>query len=88
MTNTYHTETAQRKPGILGVIGQRVELRKRGRQYQGLCPFHQERTPSFMVNEDKGVFYCHSCHVGGDVIKFVELIEQTDFRGRLENPRD
>ena len=50
----------------------------------GLCPFHEEKTPSFTVNEEKQVFYCHGCHVGGDVIRFVELIERTDFKGALK----
>ena len=72
------------RPSILEVVGQRVELRRAGRQYHGLCPFHSEKTPSFTVNADRGVFYCHGCHVGGDVIRFVELIEQTDFKGAVK----
>lgn len=72
------------KPSTTEVIGQRVELRRVGREFVGLCPFHGEKTPSFTVNEDKGVFYCHGCHEGGDVIRFVELIEQTDFKGALK----
>jgi hypothetical protein len=72
------------QPSIISVIGQRVELRRAGREYKGLCPFHSENTPSFTVNEDKGVFYCHGCHIGGDVIRFVELTDGTDFKGALE----
>ena len=73
------------KPGILEVIGRAgVELRRVGRQYRGLCPFHAEKTPSFTVHEEKQVFYCHGCHAGGDVIRFVELVEQTNFKGALK----
>jgi hypothetical protein len=46
-------------------------LRKRGREWWGLCPFHQERTPSFAVSMEKGVWRCHGCHRGGDLVSFV-----------------
>ena len=72
------------KPSIVAVIGERVELHKAGKECIGLCPFHAEKTPSFTVNVDKGLFYCHGCHAGGDVIRFVELIEQTDFKGAVK----
>jgi CHC2 zinc finger len=69
---------------ILEVIGRRVELRRAGKEHLGLCPFHAEKTPSFTVSVKKQVFYCHGCHIGGDAIRFVELIEQTDFKGALK----
>jgi CHC2 zinc finger len=72
------------KPSILPVVSKYVELRKVGRQYRGLCPFHAERTASFFVDEEKALFYCHSCRTGGDIIRFIELIEQTDFKGALK----
>ena len=72
------------KPNIVEVVGGRVDLRRTGKEYVGLCPFHAERTPSFTVNTEKGFFYCHGCHAGGDVIRFVELIEQTDFKGAVK----
>src|SRR5882672_5109314 len=50
-------------------------LKKRGRNYQARCPFHQERTPSFNVNPEMGVFKCFGCGVGGDVFKFLMLTE-------------
>jgi len=65
---------------IIDVIAQHIELRQHGREFWGLCPFHAEKTPSFAVNPDKGVFYCHGCHAGGDAITFIEKIEGIDFK--------
>lgn len=53
------------KFSITEVVGRYVNLRKRGKEFTGLCPFHSEKTPSFTVNEEKGLFYCHGCHQGG-----------------------
>jgi DNA primase len=64
---------------IVQVIGEVVALRKAGATFKGLCPFHQEKTPSFNVNRDKGVFKCFGCGAGGDVVKFVELHEKLTF---------
>jgi CHC2 zinc finger len=64
---------------ILEVIGQHVALRKQGREHVGLCPFHAEKTPSFSVNADKGVFYCRGCGLGGDLITFVQKFDGCDF---------
>src|SRR5579875_157603 len=68
---------------LLDVVQQHVRLRKQGREYVGLCPFHQERTASFSVNEQKQSWYCFGCQRGGDVFEFVALIEKTDFSGAL-----
>src|SRR5579884_1218588 len=68
---------------LLDVVQQHVRLRKQGREYVGLCPFHQERTASFSVNEQKQSWYCFGCQRGGDVFAFVALIEKTDFAGAL-----
>lgn len=59
------------KFNIVDYIGRYVQLRRRGRNYVGLCPFHQEKTPSFTVNEDKQFFHCFGCSVGGDLIDFL-----------------
>ncbi len=64
---------------IVSVIGDVVTLRKTGSTWKGLCPFHQEKTPSFNVNKDKGFFKCFGCGAGGDVVKFVELYEKLSF---------
>ena len=58
---------------IVSVIERGHALAQDGRDVQGPCPFHQEKTPSFNVNPDKGFFKCFGCGVGGDVVKFVEL---------------
>jgi DNA primase len=55
---------------LVSVIGQSVRLIKKGREYAGLCPFHNEKSPSFTVNEDKGFFHCFGCGAHGDVITF------------------
>jgi DNA primase len=64
---------------IVSVIGDVVPLRKTGATWKGLCPFHQEKTPSFNVNGDKGFFKCFGCGVGGDVLSFVELQQKVPF---------
>ncbi len=71
------------RPSIVEVISGYLILKKVGRNYFGLCPFHLDKNPSFTVNEEKGLFYCHGCHEGGDVIRFIELIEGLDFKGAL-----
>lgn len=55
---------------IADVVGAKVKLTKKGREYQGLCPFHNEKTPSFTVNESKGFYHCFGCGAHGDIIKF------------------
>ncbi len=64
---------------ITDLIGQYVQLKKRGRNYFGLCPFHSEKTPSFSVSPDKQIYYCFGCGAGGDVIRFIMNIEGFDF---------
>lgn len=64
---------------ILDVTSQFVDLQKRGRNYFGYCPFHEERTPSFTVNEEKQIFHCFSCGRGGNVFRFMEEIEGYSF---------
>ena len=66
-------------PTSCQVIGDVVSLKRSGATWKGLCPFHGEKTPSFHVNREKGFFHCFGCHVGGDVIKFVELHEKVSF---------
>ena len=69
---------------ILPVVEGYVQLRKAGGIYKGLCPFHQERTPSFVVTPARGTFKCFGCNEGGDAISFIEKIENTDFVGAIE----
>ena len=67
------------KVDLLGYVSQYVTLKKQGREYVGLCPFHAERTPSFSVNAEKGVWHCYGCDAGGDLFKFVQRHENADF---------
>jgi len=64
---------------IVQVIQERVPLKRSGAEWKGLCPFHGEKTPSFHVNGERGVFHCFGCSVGGDVIKFIELFDKVTF---------
>jgi DNA primase len=65
---------------IVQVVQERMPLRRSGVEWKGLCPFHGEKTPSFGVNGEKGVFHCFGCGVGGDVIKFIELYDKVTFQ--------
>jgi DNA primase len=69
---------------ILPLVEEVVRLRKAGGTYKGLCPFHQERTPSFTVSPARGTFKCFGCGEGGDAITFVEKTENVDFIGAIE----
>src|SRR5688572_11298781 len=70
---------------IVGIVTQYVQLKRVGRRFSGLCPFHAEKTPSFSVNQEEGFWYCFgACHRGGDVIDFVREIEHLDFVGSIE----
>ena len=69
---------------IVDTISQYVTLKRSGRNFFGLCPFHKEKTPSFSVSPDKQIFHCFGCGVGGNVIHFVSKIENLDFRETME----
>ncbi len=69
--------------GLVDLISRHVELRRRGREYVGLCPFHAEQTPSFAVNEQKRFYHCFGCGAHGDVLDFVMAVERIDFRTAL-----
>ncbi|HKW59850.1 MAG TPA: DNA primase [Candidatus Dormibacteraeota bacterium] len=72
------------KVDLVKVVSEHVRLTKRNKDYWGLCPFHQEDSPSFHVNPQRQSWYCFGCERKGDVFTFVELIEKTDKRGALQ----
>ncbi len=72
-------DQVQSASNIVDVISQYVKLKKAGRNYKGLCPFHGEKTPSFMVQPEKQIFHCFGCNVGGDVFGFVMKYENLSF---------
>jgi DNA primase len=69
---------------MVEVVQARTQLRKAGARYTGLCPFHDERTPSFSVNPQDKLYYCFGCGKGGDIISFVRETEQLDFAQAIE----
>jgi DNA primase len=72
-------EDVKAQTNIVSIISEATPLKKAGATWKGLCPFHQEKTPSFNVNADKGFFKCFGCGAGGDVVKFVELHQKLSF---------
>jgi DNA primase len=77
-------EEVRRTADIVRYISEHVSLRKMGTSWKGLCPFHQEKTPSFNVRQDPPLFHCFGCGVGGDVFKFVMLHERVGFPEAIE----
>ena len=69
---------------LADLVGRRVKLTRRGREFAGLCPFHNEKTPSFYVVEDKGFFHCFGCGAHGDAIGFVMRADNLDFLEAVE----
>lgn len=80
--NTF-LEQLKSKVNIVDVASRYMTLTRKGNKYWGCCPFHHERTPSFAVDEIKQFYYCFGCHESGDVIKFVQNVESTDFIGAI-----
>lgn len=72
-------EEVKKKTDMVTLVGEYVELKKAGRNFKGLCPFHHEKTPSFMVNEELQIFKCFGCGKGGDALTFLMEIEGLEF---------
>ena len=72
-------EEVRSKNDIVDVISSYVKLQKKGSSYFGLCPFHNEKSPSFSVSPDKQIFHCFGCGVGGDVIHFIMKVQWLNF---------
>jgi DNA primase len=79
-------EIAQVRAGtdIVALISEHVALKKTGRRWSGLCPFHAEKSPSFSVNAEEGLYYCFGCRASGDAIKFVRETQHLDFRDAVQ----
>ena len=75
-----YIEELVRRSDIVDVVGSYVQLKRKGRLYGGLCPFHSEKTPSFYVYPDTQSFYCFGCGAAGDVIGFIRKIDSIDYR--------
>lgn len=77
--NTEIIAEVRNRANLLEVISEVVVLKRAGKDYKGLCPFHNEKSPSFFVNPEKGIFKCFGCGEGGDVFAFVQKIKRLDF---------
>ena len=73
-----------KKPDIVVVVEKEVELKQRGRNFIGLCPFHPEKTPSFVVSSEKQKFRCYGCNASGDVLDFIQKHKGLSFAGALQ----
>jgi len=78
-------EEIRQRADIVEVIGAHVRLKRAGRNYVGLCPFHQEKTPSFSVNAERGFFHCFGCNAGGSVFNFMMRMEGLSFPEAVES---
>lgn len=81
---TSAVEQVRERADIVEIVGQHVQLRKTGRSFKGLCPFHQEKTPSFIVFPESQNFHCFGCGAGGDVFSFVMQIDRVEFHEALQ----
>ena len=77
-------ERLRESADIVALISRKTDLRRVGSRWTGLCPFHEERTPSFSVDPERGLYHCFGCGVGGDSIRFLMETEQLDFPGAVE----
>ncbi len=77
-------EEIRSRINILEIVSERVDLKRSGRSYRGLCPFHAEKTPSFYVDPDKGVYHCFGCGASGNLFRFVMDTEGVSFREAVE----
>src|SRR5215470_13250193 len=77
-------EEVRSRADIVEVVGAHVRLKRAGRNFVGLCPFHQEKTPSFSVNAERGFFHCFGCGAGGSVFDFIMRMDGLTFFEALQ----
>jgi len=77
-------ETIEERSDLLAIVSEYLSLKRSGQNFSGLCPFHEEKSPSFSVNPNKKVFYCFGCGAGGNIFQFVEKIEGLSFPEVIE----
>ncbi len=82
MTDT--VQAIKERIQIDALVGEYIKLKRAGAVYKALCPFHSEKTPSFVVSPERESFHCFGCGVGGDIFTFVEMIEGVDFKGAMK----
>lgn len=80
----YPLEEIRERLDIADIVGQHVALKKQGRTLKGLCPFHNEKTPSFQVNQERQIWKCFGCGLGGDIFTFVQKIDSVSFSEAVE----
>jgi len=78
-------ERVRQATDIVDLVSQYVSLKQTGKNFKGLCPFHEDKNPSFVVSPDRQTYYCFACHAGGDAFAFVMAQERLDFPGALEH---
>ena len=88
MIKTESIESLKQIIDIVDVVGNYVELKKYGSNFKACCPFHAEKTPSFVVSSTKGIFHCFGCHASGDAIKFVQDYEKIGYAEALDKLAD
>lgn len=88
ITDQYKADLQARVDLVDLIESRGIKLQKKGKEHSGICPFHDERTPSFYVNNDRGVFYCFSCCRGGDSITFLMDFEGKGFRDAIKTLAD
>ena len=78
-------ERVRQSTDIVKLISEHTQLKRVGRRWSGLCPFHNEKTPSFSVNSEEGLYHCFGCKKSGDAISFVRELQMLDFPGAIEH---
>ena len=79
-----NVEEIKSRLGIYEVVSQYVQLKKAGHNYKGLCPFHNEKSPSFVVSPEKQICHCFGCNKGGDIFSFVQELEGVSFTEAMQ----